>query len=202
MKEDKKSIHQQDLDARFWNEKWEEMNTGWDIGYVSPPIENYLQTLTNKESKILIPGCGNAYEAEFLLQKGFENITIIDIAPKAVDILKEKFKKTPVKVLCEDFFQHQEKYDLVIEQTFFCAISPEKRKAYVQKMKDVLETKGQIVGLLFNTIFEKQGPPFGGNIAEYKTLFQDDFSIKTMETCYNSIAPRAGKEVFIQLIKK
>ena len=46
----------------------------------------------DKTASILIPGCGNAYEAEYLLANGFKNITIIDIAPSLVAQLLQNLK--------------------------------------------------------------------------------------------------------------
>ncbi|MFN9109029.1 MAG: methyltransferase domain-containing protein, partial [Bacteroidota bacterium] len=171
---------------------------GWDIGYAAPAITEYMSKYPNKNAAILIPGCGNAYEAEWLAVQGFTNITLIDIAPKAVARLKEKFKDTPeVKVLCEDFFEHEAKYDLIIEQTFFCAIPPFKRKDYVEKAAALLHTNGKIIGVLFDTTFEQPGPPFGGSAPEYKILFEPLFLIHKMKACKNSIPPRAGTELFM-----
>ncbi len=191
------------LGQNFWNSNWKEQNTGWDIGYAAPAITEYLKQYSNENAAILIPGCGNAYEAEFLVKEGFSNITLIDIAPKAVEILQEKFKNTPqVQLICGDFFEHKGKYDLIIEQTFFCALPPEKRPAYAKKMASLLNDDGKIIGLLFDTTFEKQGPPFGGSTEEYVPVFRPYFHIKVMERCYNSIPPRANSEVFINLLKR
>jgi hypothetical protein len=44
------------------------------------PIKNYIDTLKDKDIAILIPGCGNTYEAAYLLEQGFTNVTVIDIA--------------------------------------------------------------------------------------------------------------------------
>ena len=44
-----------------------------------------------KNISILIPGCGNSHEAEYLLSQGFTNITVIDIAPTLVAAISEKF---------------------------------------------------------------------------------------------------------------
>ncbi|MBC7615586.1 MAG: methyltransferase domain-containing protein [Pedobacter sp.] len=195
--------YENELDQFFWNTCWENNQTGWDIGLASPAISAYMAQYANKNAAILIPGCGNAHEAEYLLHNGFTNITLIDIAIKAVALLKEKYDKNPkVNIILSDFFEHQGKYDLIIEQTFFCAISPSLRKNYVQKSASLLNIEGRIIGLLFNTVFEKQGPPFGGGIIEYKTIFETNFILKKMEGCYNSIKPRANKEIFINLIKK
>lgn len=190
------------LDQSFWNNRWENQQTGWDIGMASPAITNYMLQYPNKNAAILIPGCGNAHEAEWLLQNGFSNITLIDIAPKAVELLQKRYAKHPeIKVILGDFFDHLGQYDLMIEQTFFCAIDPNLRVQYVTHTSALLKPTGKIIGVLFNTDFEKAGPPFGGNIAEYNALFEAGFTIKKMENCYNSIKPRTNTEVFIHLIK-
>jgi SAM-dependent methyltransferase len=191
------------LDQSFWNTRWQNSETGWDIGYASPAIAKYMEQYTDKNASILIPGCGNAYEAEYLSANGFTNITLIDIAPKAVEKLKEKFEQEPqVKILCEDFFKHNGRYDLIIEQTFFCAIAPSRRNEYAQKTATLLNENGKVIGLLFNKQFNKALPPFGGSLSEYKEIFEPYFTIHTMELCYNSIPPRAETELFINLIKK
>lgn len=190
------------LDQSFWNTRWQNNETGWDIGYPAPAISEYMAQYQDKNAAILIPGCGNAYEAEYLLANGFKNITLIDIAPKAVEQLKTKFINSPqIKVLCEDFFNHQGKYDLIIEQTFFCAIPPIRRKEYAEKAASLLKEEGKIIGVLFDKTFEKSGPPFGGCPCQYKPIFEPYFNIITMDECYNSIPPRANSEVFINLKK-
>jgi hypothetical protein len=55
------------------------------------------------------------------------------------------------------------------------------------------------MGLLFGKEFESEGPPFGGSINDYRLLFDKLFVIEIMESCYNSIAPREGSELFIKL---
>jgi methyl halide transferase len=191
------------LDAEYWDKRWKEQNTGWDIGTASPAITHYIDRYATKNAAVLIPGCGSAYEAAYLVQLGFTNVTLLEIAPAAAQMLAQKFSDTPqINVLCADFFQHIGTYDLMLEQTFFCAINPELRTAYVKQAHNLLAPLGKIVGVLFNKIFENEGPPFGGTEAEYKKLFAPLFQIKTMAACYNSIAPRSGTELFIQLIKK
>lgn len=193
----------QHADRDFWDQRWRTSETGWDLGYVSPAIEAYLSQYPNKQAAILIPGCGNAYEAGYLIQQGFTNITLIDIAPAAIEKLHQKFKNsTGVKILCENFFEHAGQYDLIIEQTFFCAIPPQSRPEYVAKVSSLLKPGGKLTGVLFDTTFERQGPPFGGSASEYRAEFEPYFTIKTMAPCINSIAPRAGTELFINLIKK
>jgi len=191
------------LDQNFWNQRWKSQQTGWDIGYASTPIVTFMDNYPNKDARILIPGCGNAYEAAYLLEKEFTNITLIDIAEFAIDNISKRFKGNPnIKIILGDFFEHQGQYDLMLEQTFFCALDPNMRPLYIKKANSILAEKGEIIGLLFGKHFESQGPPFGGLSEEYRPLFEPYFNIKTMELCYNSIPPRKGSEIFIRLEKK
>ncbi|MBP6047706.1 MAG: hypothetical protein KA530_11585, partial [Ferruginibacter sp.] len=54
------------LDREYWDAQWQNKTTGWDIGHASPAITEYMAQYKNKDAAILIPGCGNAYEAVFL----------------------------------------------------------------------------------------------------------------------------------------
>ena len=157
----------------------------------------------HKNASILIPGCGNAYEAMSLVEMGFQQIVLLDISEQAVSRLGERFGAMPeVKLVCDDFFTHKGAYDLIIEQTFFCALDPSLRSAYVRKADSLLKEGGRLMGLLFDRDFEAAGPPFGGHKEEYLTLFSPHFHIHKMDPCYNSIPPRAGYELFINLLKK
>lgn len=193
------------LTPEYWDQRYDEGNTGWDTGSITPPLKNYFDQLTNKDAAILIPGAGNAYEAEYLVRNGFCNITILDFAPGLVNKLKSHFASYTginLSISNEDFFEHQGQYDLIIEQTFFCALKPEQRADYVKKMHDLLKPGGKVAGVLFGVQFEKEGPPFGGTKEQYMPLFQKHFKIETFETCYNSLPPRQGKELFIKVRRK
>jgi SAM-dependent methyltransferase len=189
------------LDKIYWDNQYQSNTIGWDLGEVSPPMKSYIDTLEDKAIRILIPGCGNTYEAEYLLEQGFTNVTVIDIAPTLIENLKTKFKDNPnINIVLGDFFEHQGEYDIILEQTFFCALPPTMRQKYVWKMHQLLADKGKIAGLLFNRTFEN-GPPFGGSQEEYNLLFQQAFDFIKMEVCQNSATPRAGSELFVELQK-
>ena len=190
------------LDETYWNNQYKANTTGWDLGEVSPPLKAYIDQLTNKNLRILIPGCGNTYEAAYLLQQGFTNVTVIDIAPALVAQLKDKFASNPnINITLGDFFEHTGVYDLVLEQTFFCALNPALRIDYFAKMNELLAPNGKLAGVLFNREFEQHGPPFGGNKDQYKPMFEKDFDFKTFQLCHNSFSKRAGTELFIILVK-
>lgn len=192
------------LNKTFWDKKYNSGNLGWDIGYISTPLKTYIDQLTNKNLKILIPGAGNGYEVEYLFKSGFNSIYVVDISKEPLDNLKNRIPAFPEERLIQmDFFDLQESnFDLILEQTFFCALDPQLRKSYTLKMHDLLGQNGKLAGLFFDFPLTTKGPPFGGNLEEYKKLFKPYFRIKKLERAYNSINPRHGNELFFIFEKK
>lgn len=186
------------FDATYWKNQYKEQKTPWDCGKITTPLATYFDQLTDKDIRILIPGAGNAHEATYLLEKGFTNIFVLDIAEQPLLNFKKRNPTFPKEhCLQTDFFTFQGDFDLIIEHTFFCALPVEKRKDYVLKTHQLLHKKGKLVGLLFNREFEGNHPPFGGTKYEYEQLFSAHYHIKTMENCYNSIKPRQNNELFV-----
>ncbi len=191
------------MNKTYWDTRYREGETGWDIGRVSGPLKEYIDQLEDRSLKILVPGAGNAYEAEYLFLKGFRNVHVLDISTVAVEGFISRFPDFPrSQIINEDFFSHESKYDLIIEQTFFCAIERRRRAEYAEKIYNLLNDKGKAVGLLFNHEFEKDEPPFGGTKEEYVKYFSPYFLIETFETAYNSIERRAERELFFMFRKK
>jgi len=191
------------LNRDFWENRYANSDIGWDIGAVSTPVKAYIDQLRNKKTDILIPGAGNAYEAEYLFQKGFQSVTVIDIASKPLLNLKKRVPEFPLnKLIQTNFFDCQGQFDLIIEQTFFCALNPSLRERYVLKMNQLLKQKGKLAGLLFDFEITEVGPPFGGSFDEYQSLFEPFFLIEKLERCHNSIPPRHGNELFFIFEKK
>lgn len=186
------------LNKEFWDKKYADNKLGWDIGYISTPLKTYIDQLTNKNSKILIPGAGNGYEAIYLLENGFTNVFVIDIALQPLKNIKERYPDFPSdRLINMDFFEFDDSnFDLILEQTFFCALNPTLRSKYADKMRSLLNTKGKLAGLLFDFPLTNEGPPFGGTLQEYNKLFSHYFKINTMARAYNSIKPRKGNELF------
>lgn len=186
------------FDRNFWKERYKDHNTGWDVGHASTPIQKYIEQLTDKELSILIPGCGNGYEAELLHKLGFKNVYLLDIVKQPLNNFSKRvpsFSKD--HLINANFFEHKGKYDLIIEQTFFCALNPILRKDYVKQMRNLLAKKGKLIGLLFDFLLTEQGPPFGGSKQEYINRFTKYFNLNVLEKAYNSIESRQGKELFV-----
>jgi SAM-dependent methyltransferase len=181
----------------YWDERYLSGNTGWDIGKVSPPLQQYFDQLRRKDLSILIPGCGNSYEAGYLREKGFTTITLLDISEVVMTRLSASFGVSPgLRLVTGDFFHQLGQYDLIVEQTFFCALDPSRRPDYVEQTARLLRPGGKLVGLLFDRDFTG-GPPFGGHADEYRRLLEKKFGLITLAPCYNSIKPREATELFL-----
>jgi len=191
------------LNEKFWTDRYETKQTGWDIGFASTPLVEYINQIEDHNIKILIPGAGNSYEAEYFFKKGFINTFVLDISHKPLENLHHRYPDFPAKNLIhENFFHHKGQYDLIIEQTFFCALQPALRSDYAEQMMKILKPGGKLVGLwfCFPDRDMQQGPPFNGTFEEYSACFKE-LNIKIFEECNNSIPPRKGNELFAILQK-
>lgn len=192
-----------DLSEKAWDNRYQNKDIGWDLGEVSTPLKAYFDQLENKELKILIPGGGNSYEAEYLFNLGFTNVFVVDLSKTALENIQKRIPDFPKsQLILGDFFDLEMQFDLIIEQTFFCAINPKLRQSYATKMHQILRSKGKLVGVLFNVPLNTNRPPFGGHKKEYTIYFNPYFILEKIEPCYNSFGNRKGRELFIKLIRK
>jgi len=186
---------------QYWTQRYKDKSTGWDIGYPSTPLKDYIDQIENKNISILIPGAGNAYEAEYLWKKGFKNVHVMDISEFPLKKFQERNPDFPKpQLLLEDFFKHKNQYDLIFEQTFFCSFVPteENRSRYAEHMSTLLKPDGKLVGIWFDIPLtgDMEKRPFGGGKKLYLKYLSPFFETKTFERCRNSIPPRSGSELF------
>lgn len=191
------------LDAAYWNSRYHASQTAWDLGRVSSPIRHIVDDLVDKEQRILIPGAGYGHEAVYLYEQGFKDVTVLDYACEPIEILASKnLDKGRIKLVQQNFFDHQGEYDLILEQTFFCALELRFRESYPNKIHQLLSNKGQLKGIFFSFPDQRDEPPYTGTAEEYKKLFEPYITIKILEPCTFSEPSRSGKELFIELEKR
>ncbi|MDO7852676.1 methyltransferase domain-containing protein [Hymenobacter convexus] len=196
-----------DFDAAYWQGRYAAGRDGWDAHAITPPLRAYFDQLdVARQPRILIPGAGRAYEAEYLHRRGFQHVFVADIAPEALAALAQRVPDFPAEhLLLADFFTlpNEPAYDLIVEQTFFCALNPALRSTYARQCAHLLRPGDTLMGLLFDTDFGPvQEPPFGGSKEEYRAYFAPYFEFKYFETATNSLKPRQGRELFICLKRK
>jgi len=194
-------------EQEYWTKRYQEESTGWDIGYPSTPLKEYIDQLEDKNITILIPGAGNGYEAEYLWKQGFKNVFVMDISEFPLKQFQESNPDFPKdQLLIEDFFKHKNLYDLIFEQTFFCSFVPTdaNRNRYAKHMASLLKSDGKLVGVWFDIPLKDdlEKRPFGGDRELYLNYLQPYLETITFVRCYNSIPPRMGDELFGIFTKK
>jgi len=193
------------LNEEYWNSRYLNHQTNWDIGFPSPAIVKWFEKQKNFNLKILVPGAGLGHEVIYAFNKGFNNIYYLDYAEDAIRSFKKRCPNFPEDhILIGDFFDLKltDYFDIIIEQTFFCAQHPSQRENYVNKTHKLLKPNGKLIGLLFETEFDKKGPPFGGGKNEYLNLFDKKFKPLKLSNTNLSIPQRKDAEIWIEFLKK
>lgn len=188
-----------DLNASHWANRYQQENTPWDVGTITRPLKEYIDQLDQKDLKILVPGAGNGHEAEYLFHQGFTNTFVCDWAIEPLQNLKARVPEIPDGQLIQaNFFDLNDSFDLILEQTFLSALLPKQWPDYAKQMAKLLSPEGKLAGVLFKSL-PFDGPPFGASKSTFEQLFEAEFSSVLIEPCHNSIAPRMGNEWFVQL---
>jgi len=198
-------MDEKDYKCEDWQRHYEENDLGWDLGQVAPPFVKLWQEEKLPLGKVLVPGCGRGHEVVFMAENGFD-VTAIDFSSGAVTYLKNALKKRNLegRILHQDFFSldesHEGVYDLVLEQTFFCAISPKQRRDYVLNVSRILKPGGILVGLFYHTD-EQGGPPYNTTREDIEMHFSKKFEIQELDKTSLSTEQRKDKE-WLGILKK
>lgn len=155
-----------------WEERYQRGETGWDRGGVSPALTQLVDHL-HLEARVLVPGCGRGHEVIELARLGFK-VTAIDIAPSAIAHLSQQLQQEQLdaELVNGDLFAYapDQRFDAVYEQTCLCAIEPEQRADYEQRLHGWLKPEGVLYALFMQTGV-RGGPPFHCDLIMMRELF-------------------------------
>ncbi|KAF2854117.1 thiol methyltransferas-like protein [Plenodomus tracheiphilus IPT5] len=144
----------------------------------------------NRPLKAFVPGCGRGHDVAMLALHGIETWGL-EVSQGAVNVAKENIKaqmaspapsnfgskanrpaSADAKVILGDFFQNDweshvaadfQGFDIIYDYTFLCALLPEMRKDWAQRMSQLLAPTGVLVCLEFPMWkpLKAPGPPWG-----------------------------------------
>lgn len=177
----------------FWESRYRDRVIPWDAGKVPECLPDFARTLV-PGARVLIPGCGSAYEAAYLAQNKL-HVLAIDFSPAAVAAARLTLGNRTDIVRLADFFADGlgDPFDVIYERAFLCALPRTMWKGYASRCAQLLKPGGVIAGFFFLDETPK-GPPFGTSAPELNALLGQDFTKVQDDAVADSIAVFAGKE--------
>lgn len=176
-----------------WNKVYDS-KTPTEVSWYEPMPETSLNYITecklDNDAAIIDIGGGDSFLAEFLLAKGFTDLTVVDISEKAIERAKKRLgeRAEEIKWIVADAseFKPERQYDLWHDRAAFHFLTEDEQvQNYLQTVKRSVKPGGFLV---IGT-FSENGPKkcSGIEIRQYSVsqmqdLFSDDF---TTMSCKN-----------------
>ena len=182
--------------AVFWDVRFEADFTPWDQGGVPQCLIDYVARVSTSR-RVLIPGCGAAYEVRFFCEKKWP-VKAIDFSPAAVARAREVLGEFGTCVEQGDFFSPSsaiESHDVIYERAFLCALPVHLRRAWADRVAALLPSGGCLIGFFF---FDApgRGPPFPIARDELDALLSNQFMLVEETLPPDSIPVFAGRETW------
>ena len=163
----------------FWEDLYRRRFMPWD----SAGLPHDLEALTADiaaPARMLIPGCGAAYEARYFAEERGFAVTAIDFSEAAVELAAATLAGVEAEIFREDFFALADRaagrFDLIYERAFLCSLKPKMRPDYLDACRRLLAPGGVLFGFFF-VAPNRKGPPFPIPDDELKALFRSGFDL-------------------------
>ena len=163
--------------ADFWDERYRDRVMPWDAGRAPADLRSFLRTVA-PGARVLVPGCGSAYEVYHLAKNGFD-VLAVDFSAQAVALARRNLGRFADAVRVADFFDFDsgaKPFDLIYERAFLCALPRKLWPAYASRCAELLAPGGLLAGFFFYDSSPK-GPPFGTSPEELHGLLDPLFEL-------------------------
>lgn len=177
----------------FWEKRFREGVTPWDAGGVPAALRGFLDK-EPRGGRVLVPGCGSAYEVRAFAEAGYDALAI-DFSPAAVERARRVLGPLADRVRLADLFEFDfgAPFDLVYERAFLCALPRSHWPRYAPRISQLLRPGGKLAGFFFFDDNER-GPPFGLEAGELEMLLGEHFARVVDAAVDDSIPIFSGKE--------
>ena len=177
----------------FWSARYREGFTPWDAGGVPPALEAFVRD-KRAPLRVLVPGCGSAYEVRVFDAAGHD-VLAIDFSASALERASAILGSLSHRLRQADFFADDlgAPFDLVYERAFLCALPRPLWTRWAARVAELLPPGGRLAGFFFASE-EPRGPPFGLKRGELEGLLAQAFERVDDRAVADSIPVFAGRE--------
>lgn len=189
--------------AAFWEHLYRDDEANWELGRATPPLVGYFDAAEHSPRglRVLVVGCGRGHEARMLAGRGAQ-VVAIDLSERAIAAARGLDPGATVEFRVHDLFVPLgERFALVVEHTCFCAIEPDRRDEYVDRVADALGPGGALVGL-FYAHGRPGGPPYTTDAEELTRRFGRRFHLDVLAPAEDSVLVRAGQELLGRFVRR
>jgi len=189
------------MDPEFWVTAWNEGRTNFhQETYHEKLVEYFPQLNPAKGQRVLVPLCGKSKDLLWLQALGL-HVHGVELHEQAVEAFFAENGLSPVTktqdhdythygwenlvISCGDFFNLNEKdaYDFIYDRAALVALPSPMRETYAQVIKKSLKSGGKYLLVVYEYDQSKlEGPPFSVHANEIHELYEDQFTIKLMES--------------------
>jgi hypothetical protein len=189
-----------------WQEAWREERTPWDAGEAAPSLIDLVNGEELPTGRALVPGAGSGYDV-LALASPDRHAVGLDLADGARERFESLRKKQGVseawaELVVANFFDWQpdEPFDVIWDYTFLCAIEPQMRPRWAERVDELLAPGGELVTLIFPVVDPSDnkdpmdGPPYPMSPELVRGLLEPRFEAFYLEPAARSHEGREGME--------
>ena len=188
------------MEAKYWISAWDEGRTGFHRGAFNERLLNNFPAFNpQKGQSILVPLCGKTKDLLWLAGLGLK-VHGVELYEKAVqeffsdnnlafnknlDQHFANYTHENILLSAGDFFKLSENstYDFIYDRAALVALPESMRRDYANVIKRSLRKGGKCLLVVYEYDQSRMsGPPFSIDLNEIRSLYEDQFSIKLVET--------------------
>lgn len=186
-----------------WKQAWKEDRTPWDQGASSPVVHDLVKANALPHGRGLVPGAGSGYDVLALAsnERRMIGLDLSELAVQRFERLREEaaVDREHAQMHAADFFNFEAPpFNFIWDYTFLCAIEPEQRQAWGERVRTLLKPDGQLFVLVFPTTpihDDPNRPPYVLSVELVSNILGPDFRLELCEPVQNSRGNRRGREV-------
>jgi SAM-dependent methyltransferase len=178
----------------FWDLRYGARFAPWDAGKVPAQLRAFIAA-SAKPRRVLVPGCGSAWDVRCLAESGWD-VLGIDFSREALAAAAPILGSWSDRARHADFFapMAEEPFEVVYERAFLCALPRRLWTSWSERMAALVEPGGVLAGFFFFGAGDR-GPPFAlASTGELAALLEPAFERIEDAPGADSIPVFTGKE--------